>query len=52
MPDKASLRRVRVAPPEWKGRITHRLCQDGMQRRRGDTIQCLFRDNQVLCDPL
>ena len=43
MPDKAWSRRVRVAPPEWIGRITYRLCPGGMQRPRGDTIQCLFR---------
>ena len=31
---------------EWKGRVPYRLCQDGMQRRRGDTIKCLFRTIQ------
>ena len=43
MPDMASSRRVRVAPPECVGMITYRLCRSGMQRRRSDTIQCVFR---------
>ena len=37
---------ARVATPEWKARITYRLCRGGMQRRRGDTILSLFWSNE------